>query len=346
VSAPRPAPADRCRVPRGLWGAAEALGLPPAALLRQAGLPLTLHLSGQPITTAQYFALMRALEALSGNPALGLDMVRGADTAVHPPSTLAAFYARDLGDGIERLARYKRLCSPEVLEIADGRHGGLPGRAVAMRWLHAAEPEPPVSVDATFATLTELARRGTGTAVRPMLVELARPGTRSAAHEAYFDAPVRFGAARDRLVFHADDLARPFPGHNPELLAMLTPALGDALDAMNATSLGEQVVAELKRGLPSGRPDLGDVARRMGMSERTLQRRITEEGRSFRDLLADARRELGRRLLADRTVEIDEIAFLLGYQDATSFHRAFRGWEGMSPGRWRERQATGAPSLH
>lgn len=71
---------------------------------------LTLHLGGQPfVTTAQYFALMRALEELSGDPALGVRMVREVDTAVHPPSSLAAFYARDYRDGLARIARFKRL---------------------------------------------------------------------------------------------------------------------------------------------------------------------------------------------------------------------------------------------
>lgn len=340
------APADRCKIPLGLWGAVEAIGIPASALLRQAGLPVTLHLTRQIVTTEQYFALMRALETLSGNPAIGLDLVRSADTAVHPPSTLAAFYAQDLRDGIERLARYKRLCSPEALNLERGVFAGHSGCAVSMTWFHSHEPEPPASVDATFATLIELARRGTGSDVRPRRVDLAR-SVSSAAHYTYFGAPVSFGAARNLLVFDNADLDRPFPGHNPELLAMLTPALGSALDEMNVKSVSEQVLAELKRSLPSGRPELGDIAQRMGMSERTLQRRITLDGQQFRDLLARARRELGQHLLADRTIEIDEIAFMLGYQDTTSFHRAFREWVGMSPGKWRDTNAAAAsPSLH
>ncbi|OYW46958.1 MAG: AraC family transcriptional regulator [Sphingomonadales bacterium 32-68-7] len=332
----RPAPADRCKVPYGLWNAVKAIGIPATALLRQARLPVALHQTGQAITTAQYFALMRALETLSGDPAVGLKIVSSADTAVHPPSTVAAFYARDLRDGLERLARFKRLCTPETLEVTEGLDGGRRSCTVAMTWLHAREAEPPVSVDATFATLMELARRGTGTDVRPLRVDLARPGLRSAAHESYFAAPVRLGAPRNLLVLDAADLDRPFPGHNPELLAMLTPALGTALEDMQTRSLSEQVVLELKRSLPSGRPEVSELARRMGLSERTLQRRITEEGHSFRELLVEARRELGHRLLSDEAVALDEIAFLLGYQDATSFHRAFREWEGVTPGRWRE----------
>jgi AraC-like DNA-binding protein len=188
----------------------------------------------------------------------------------------------------------------------------------------------------------ELARRGTGTDVRPLCVDLARPGPRSAVHESYFAAPVRIGAPRNLLVFDAADLDRPFPGHNPELLAMLTPALGNALDEMEARSLSEQVILELKRRLPSGRPEVNEVARRMGMSERTLQRRITEEGRSFRELLVEARRELGHRFLSDVAMDTDEIAFLLGYHDATSFRRAFREWEGVTPARWRELRTASA----
>jgi AraC-like DNA-binding protein len=78
-----------------------------------------------------------------------------------------------------------------------------------------------------------------------------------------------------------------------------------------------------------------EIARELGVSERTLQRRMTEEASSFRQLLLEARQELGRHLLGDPAAEIEEIAYLLGYQDTGSFYRAFRDWEGLTPGRWR-----------
>ena len=109
------------------------------------------------------------------------------------------------------------------------------------------------------------------------------------------------------------------------------------------SSVREQVKAVLKRCLPSGRPDVWDVARDLGMSERTLQRRINDEGTSFRELLVEARQELGRHLLSDPSAEIDEVACLLGYQDTTSFYRAFREWEGVTPVRWRELHAHARP---
>uniref|UniRef100_UPI001E2C2ABF helix-turn-helix transcriptional regulator n=1 Tax=Ralstonia pseudosolanacearum TaxID=1310165 RepID=UPI001E2C2ABF len=103
----------------------------------------------------------------------------------------------------------------------------------------------------------------------------------------------------------------------------------------------EQVKIVLKRSLASGRPELPDVARELGMSERTLQRRITDDGGSFRGILIEARQELGRQLLADPSADIEEVACLLGYQDTSSFYRAFRGWEGVTPNRWRELNSNG-----
>ncbi len=334
---------DTCKIPLAFWRAIEGLGIRPAALLRQARLPATLHLGGQAfVTSAQYFALMQALSDLSGDPMLGIRMVQTVDTAVHPPSSLAAFYARDYRDGLARLARFKRLCTPEQLHIVEA-NGEC---TISAEWPFATGIEPAISVDITFATLVEMGRRATRQAIVPRRLDLARPVPVSAAYAEYFGCQVRTGAARNLLVLDVADLDRPFPGHNPDMLEMLTPALSAALGELEVqSSVAEQVKIILKRSLASGQPGLSDVARQLGMSERTLQRRITETGSTFRDLLSAARRDLGRHLLADPTTDIDEVACLLGYQDTTSFYRAFREWEGMPPNRWREMNAAGADTM-
>ena len=91
----------------------------------------------------------------------------------------------------------------------------------------------------------------------------------------------------------------------------------------------------LKRLLSGSRPDLVMVAKELGMSDRTLQRRITDEGSTFRQLLNETRHELTRQYLVDPEVEISEAAFLVGYEDPNSFYRAFRSWEGTTPAEWR-----------
>lgn len=83
------------------------------------------------------------------------------------------------------------------------------------------------------------------------------------------------------------------------------------------------------------RPDIPMVARELALGERTLQRRIVEEGASFRQLLEEARKELVREYLARPDMQISEVAYLLGYEDANSFYRAFRTWEGTTPSHWR-----------
>lgn len=328
---------DKCKVPPALWRSMIRAGLPPEALLRQARLPATLHLNEQAfVTTAQFFSLWKAIEQLMPEPGLGLRLVEAMDTAAFPPSTLSAFYARDYRDGLLRLARFKRLCTPEQLRW----HEEKGKYALSVEWLSATEPTPAIATDVAFATLIELGRRGTRQRIIPSRVELARPAPRNDVYQRYFECPIRYGSEADVLVLNVADLERPFPGSNPELLQMLTPALASALEELQAhSSIGVQIKIVLKRSLASGRPELPQVARDLGMSERTLQRRITEEGTTFRALLMEARQELARRLLSTPDTSIDEVAYLLGYQDSNAFYRAFREWEGVTPARWRDGRA-------
>lgn len=324
---------DRCRLPQAFWRAAERMGLSAPALLRQARLAATLHVTQDAaLTTAQYFALWRAVESLSQDPAIGLRMTIETETSVHPPATMSAFFARDYRDALHRLARFKRLCTPEELTLTEA---GAECR-ITLRWLFTDGAEPDAAADVTLAAVLELGRRGTGQHIRPLRVEMTRPGPLTPAYRSYFDAPIRTGCAQNALVLRRADLDLPFAGHNPELLAILDPSLSASLGEIEAqSSLIDQVQILIKRHLASGKPEIGDVARELGMSERTLQRRITEQGSSYRGLLDQARQELGRQLLADGQNGIDEIAFLLGFQDTSSFYRAFRSWEGVTPAQWR-----------
>ena len=93
----------------------------------------------------------------------------------------------------------------------------------------------------------------------------------------------------------------------------------------------------LKRLLAGRRPGIGDVAKELRLSGRTLQRRLTEAGVTFQQLTQEARRELARHYLRNSSLELNQTAYLLGYEDAHSFFRAFHDWEGTSPGAWRTR---------
>lgn len=324
---------DKFKVPNAFWAWLRKIGLTPATVLRQSKLPTVLY-DGEKnvVTTAQFFALWRAVAELRPEPDIGLRLARELDVAHLPPSSLAPYYALDYRDALGRLARFKLLCSAEEMSVREAK-----GECVVhLAWIYSKEPPPALLIDAAFASIVELGRYGTQVALKPARVDLARPRETKGVHEAFFCCKVNFRAARDLLVLRADDLDRPFITHNSELLDMLKPSLVEALsDRRKEGSVRERVKWTLKRLLAGNRPDIIAVARELGMSSRTLQRRITEEGGTFQHLLVEARQELARHYLAEASIEIGELAYLVGYDDPNSFYRAFRSWEGVTPAEWR-----------
>jgi AraC-like DNA-binding protein len=126
--------------------------------------------------------------------------------------------------------------------------------------------------------------------------------------------------------------------HNEELLRVIGTQLDSELKSRNTSnSVSEQVKQHLRGLLAGKRPALQEVAQQLGMSARTLQRRLTDAGITFQQLVEETRRELARHYLKQRAVELNETAFLLGFEDTNSFFRAFHDWEGISPGEWRTR---------
>lgn len=324
--------ADRIKLPAVFWSGLQVLSLHAADLVRLARLPLAVLTEPVALTTRQYFALWQAMHELTGDAAIGLQLAAALPTGQLPPSLLAAYHARDYRDALHRMARYKQLCAPERLRLEEEGDSCR----IELEWLATDLPEPAVLVDASMAALLVLGRHGTGAPIMARQVELARPKTEASAHEAFFGCRVHFDAPRNSLQLHRADLARPFTAYNTELLDLLTPALDQALaERQRVHSFSDTVRWLLVRQLGGGRPDIPAVARELGVSERTLQRRLGGEGTSFQQLLTAARRARAHELLADAALDLNEVAFLLGYEDQSSFFRAFRLWEGATPSHWR-----------
>ena len=159
--------------------------------------------------------------------------------------------------------------------------------------------------------------------MRAKRVEYRRREAERVRNERHFGCRVRFGARENLLVFARADLDRPFETHNPDLLAIVAPRLeAELAEHLGEQTLRERIKAILKKTLAGRRPDLRSVARELGMSARTLQRRLTDERATFQQLVAEARRELARHYLRHSSLELNETAYLLGYEDANSFSRA------------------------
>jgi AraC-like DNA-binding protein len=340
--------AGRFRVPTTLARKLEELGVRPADVLRLAGLPTTLFDQDKIlVSTEELFALYRGIAQASRDPAIGLELGTEPRVERYDPIALAAVSARSFRDALQRLARYKQLVCPEELLVTER---GDECR-VQFRWLLAQETEPPLLVDVCFARMVDIARRGTGALVTPKRLEFRGENGNRELYEARFGCAVRFDARANAIVFSRTDVDRPFLTYNADLFATVAPQLETELrHALASKALGEQVKAILKPLLAGRRPGIGDVARELRLSARTLQRRLAEDGATFQKLVQEARRELARHYLLHSSLELNETAYLLGYEDAHSFFRAFHGWEGSPPGEWRARHArqtstgTGAPA--
>ena len=332
---------DRIKMPLGFWASLRQLGIAARDVARRARLPLAI-VNESAVTTAQYFAIWQAYADLIGDTAKGIvQLVSVFETAKYPPSVLATYHARDYQDALQRMARYKILCPPENLSIKEEGEQC----AIEMEWFHAEQPGPPILAGITLAFLVELGRRGTGQHVTPQSVEFMHPIGDVQVLEAYFGCPIRLEAPNNRLTLHRRDLDRSFASYNKELLEILTPALDQSLDGHQRNrSITEMVKWIMKRSLTGGCPDIHSVAKELGMSDRTLQRRLSDQNTSFKNLLTQARHEQARAYLANSSLDIKEVAFLIGYEDQSSFYRAFRIWEGDTPANWRN-QNLGTTSL-
>jgi AraC-type DNA-binding domain-containing proteins len=332
---------NRIKIPQGFWEALRHLGIAADEVARRVQLPLSVIMERE-ITSAQYFAIWQAYSDLIGDTATGIVQLATAfDTNKYPPDVLATYHARNYRDALHRMARYKRQCPPESLCIKE--EGEI--CTIGLEWGHIEQPGPPILVGITLAQLLELGRRGTGQPIGARLVELSNATGDIPTLEAYFGCPVRIGAKRNRLTFHRRDLDRPFVSYNQELLEMLTPVLNRTLEENRISrSMTEKVKWIMKGCLPAGPPDIQTVARELGMSGRTLQRRLFDENTSFKQLLTQARAEQAREYLANPSLDIKEVAYLTGYEDQNSFYRAFRQWEGDTPSNWRTAHSDSALS--
>lgn len=324
---------NRFRVQSLLPRRLEERGIRVPAVLQAAGLPAGFFEQDRILaSTEEFFALWQAIGAVSEDPAVGLALGSDARSGQHDPTAIAVLCSHSFRDAVGRMARYKQLMCPEEIRVETGRNE----TAVEFVFLLARDREPAVLVDLCLAWVLAIGRRGTGEPLVPLRVELARPSAHRKVIESHFGCRVRFDAERNALVFKSADLERAFVTQNAELLGMLAPQLEAELGTRAAgVSLGERVKGTVKRLLAGQRPSLNDVARRLGMSARTLQRRLTEDGASFQALVEEARRELARHYLGQSSLELNETAYLLGYEDANSFFRAFHHWEGTTPGEWR-----------
>lgn len=249
------------------------------------------------------------------------------DYAVRTAPTLRA--------SLDRAARYNRLLHDaavftvrDVGEVTRVEHGLALAGATQSR--HAAE--------FTLATFVVIGAQMLGAPVRARAVEFrhaAPDGSVVGEHERIFSTTPRFSAAVNAIELDRELVQQPLPSADPALWRVIERHAEALLAARPdpAESVQQRVRKHLASALGASEGDatLAAMAERLHMSERSLQRRLAEEGASFDALLEDLRRELALRYLGDPKIAIAEVAYLLGYSEPSAFHRAFKRWTGKTP---------------
>ena len=322
------------RVPGRLAIKLQELGVSIPAVLRRAGLPRDLFNHTRIlVSTSELFALWRAIEAVSSDPLIGLKLGVETKTERFHPMAIAALSTQNLVSASEHLARYKKLTAPEeILTQLDEKEF-----SIGFRWLLAVDAEPQILTDYCFSWALSLARHGTGKQLIPVRAEYVQQRTNLRAIERSLGCQVLGGASRNVIVFRASDATAPFVTRNAELLEMLAPQFEEQLKQYkDENSFIELVHRAIQDRLTGQRPSIDLISQALHMSPRTLQRRLQESGSSFQRVLDETRHQMARYYLSNSVFELNEAAYLLGFEDPNSFGRAFRLWEGVPPSDWRE----------
>lgn len=307
-----------------------------AALLRSIGLdPDGRADVAQMVSDQAYYDLLERIAAETDG-AVDLPLKVGGAMRCDDYGALGLAFktAPTLRASLARSERYARLLtSVATYEIRpDGEN--------AYFVLHRAGPRRlglRLSNEATLASVTSMIRQVSPTPFAPLEVHFKHPAPeRASAHGAYFGGALRFGSELDALLISGAALSRPNRLSDAGLSQFLVRRLDDELSALpDAPRLSEHVLREIAQSLSDGAPKADAIARRLGLSERTLQRRLREEGSSFHQLSEAARRDLAKTLLAEQSYALAEVAFLTGFSEQSAFTRAFKRWTAQTPAAYR-----------
>ena len=249
--------------------------------------------------------------------------------------TVGLFYyvlasSETLGEALQRGARYSKIVNEGIaLNLRAGRD-----TRISLDYVGVARHSDRHQIEFWMVALVRLCRLLTNRRLATGRVSFTHRRSDEASElNAYFGSKVKFGAAADELVFPSLVKQMPVVGADQHLNKLLIKYCEEALAARptNRNPFGVSVENAIALLLPHGRPRASEIASKLGVSQRTLARRLSAEGVTFSEVLQGVRSDLANRHLTDETLSISKIAWLLGYQDVSSFTHAVKRWTGRAP---------------
>jgi len=319
---------------RLFFEAVGRIGIDREALLRACDIEASsLEDSEARIPQSAYECAFKQAERLSGDAAIGLH----AGEQVHPRAVNLFGYlmlsSATLLDGIRRVVRFQCLLtdtpwvqlddsSEEIRVIVDSK-----ALDPAICEIHA---------EYMLAIILAVTSWVSESDIRPLEIRYKHgPHTDVAEYERVMKSTVRFRSDANEILFNPDMLALPSVHHDRVMEQLHVDFAEWLLATKQDRSVSGEVRRVLSQRLEEGVAELESVARYLGMSARSLQRRLAEESTSFRNVLDRLRRDLAREHLEHLGTPVAEVAYLTGFSEVSAFTRAARRWFGRTPGRMR-----------
>jgi AraC-like DNA-binding protein len=309
--------------------------IPLQPLLKRAGLSeFQIDTPDARIAVASQIAFLELAAAALGQPLLGFKVARDFDPRRAGLLFYVAASSATLGDALERVQRYSSIVNAGVV-IDCATAGDL---TISVRYAGVARHSDRQQMEFLVTIVIGICRTLTNNRLRPTAIRLAhrRPSDASE-FERFVGCQIDFEEDTDEIVFDENARQLRVSGADPYLNEMLVRYCDEALlhRRRNASSLRIAVENAITPLLPHGRARIDIVARQLGVSRRTLARRLAADGVSFAEILDQLRSDLAARYLGADDLAIAQIAWLLGYRGVSAFTHACRRWTGTTPGQIR-----------
>ena len=318
-------------IARAAYARALSAGLPVDALLSNAGLtPAQIGKSDVRIPARSQVKFLNELASHLNDEFLGIHLAQSIDLRELGLIYYVLASSEDLPNALMRLARYGAIHNEGV----DIRFGDEQGLSISFEYVGVPRTSDRHQIEFFVAILVRLCRKLTGRNLSPQRVRLThRRSEMPSELKTLFGCPVEFGSPMDQVLFPADAKEIVLPNADPYLNRLLQRNCEDILSmrrikAGDWRSKVENVIAPL---LPHGEATIENAARRLGVSHRTLARRLSQEGVSFVNVLQELRQRLAKQYFREPGLSIAQIGWLLGYREQGAFSHAYRRWTGCSP---------------
>jgi AraC-like DNA-binding protein len=312
-------------------------GLDPMELLEQAEIdPAHVINDDRRVPVANMQRLWQLATAATGDEAFGLSAAEQIQPGTLQGLGFAVLASDTIYQGLQRLVRFSRVLSTG-LNISLEERGDFVDMVYAFNADDFAEEFSWQGFDFGMGMVLVMCRLTLGEYLSPFMIEASRPTPAdSDRFESLLGSRIKFEAQRNCITFVRADIVDRLITANPELAQVNDEQVENYLASFLDVSTSRDVVGKIVERLQEGPPNQKQIADALHVSNRTLQRKLKDEGTSFVDLLQDTRFRLAQKYLAQPQRSIVEVAYLLGFSEPSTFSRAFKRWTGQAPMDYRQ----------